>query len=75
MALLTEPKMVRYIGNGQVKDTQAGKDFLNWIYRIYEMGDGLGLMVLEKKDDRTPVGHAGLVPQTIEEKTEMEIGY
>ncbi|MFB4166919.1 GNAT family N-acetyltransferase [Virgibacillus sp. JSM 102003] len=75
MSLLSDPEVVRFIGNGETKDINSGQDFLNWIYSTYEFGEGIGLLVLVDKEDRTLVGHAGLVPQTIEGNEEMEIGY
>ncbi|RWZ58600.1 N-acetyltransferase [Halobacillus fulvus] len=73
--LLSDPEMVRYIGQGQTKDEKGTQQFLNWIYGTYEYGLGRGLMVLEHKTDRTPIGHAGLVPQLIDGMEELEIGY
>lgn len=75
MSLLSDPEVVKFIGNGKTKDINSGKDFLNWIYSTYEFGEDMGLLVLVNKEDRTLVGHAGLVPQTIEGNEEIEIGY
>ena len=74
-SLLSDPEMVRFIGNGQTRDRNGAKKFLDWIYSTYEFGSDLGLMVLVKKDDNVPIGHAGLVPQTIDGIEEIEIGY
>lgn len=75
MSLLSDPDVVRYIENGNVRDKEGGQDFLNWIYRTYEFGEYYGLMVLVNKEDNSLIGHAGLVPQTIDGKEEIEIGY
>ncbi|WP_421383086.1 GNAT family N-acetyltransferase [Bacillus salacetis] len=75
MTLLSDPEMVKFIGGGQTRDRQGGRDFLSWIYRTYEAGGDLGLQVLVRKVDNIPVGHAGLVPQKIEGEEELEIGY
>lgn len=75
MSLLSDPEVVRFIGNGKTRDSQGGRDFLDWIYCTYESGEGMGLMLLRNKEDATPIGHAGLVPQTIDGKKEIEIGY
>ncbi|RFU67036.1 GNAT family N-acetyltransferase [Bacillus sp. V59.32b] len=72
-SLLSDPKMVQYIGNGQTRN--GAKKFLDWIYCTYEAGPDLGLMVLVRKEDNTPIGHAGLVPQVIDREEEIEIGY
>ena len=75
MSLLSDPEVVRYIGNGKTRDRNGGKDFLNWIYNTYEFCEDMGLMVLVNKEDNTLIGHAGLVPQTIDGNKEIEIGY
>ncbi|WP_343063301.1 GNAT family N-acetyltransferase [Halobacillus locisalis] len=74
-SLLSDPEMVRYIGDGNTKDEKSTKNFLNWIYSSYDVGPDLGLMVLENKEDNTQIGHAGLVPQTVDGAEEIEIGY
>ncbi|MBH0229101.1 GNAT family N-acetyltransferase [Halobacillus yeomjeoni] len=74
-SLLSNREMVRHIGEGKPKDRKEGQNFLEWIYRTYQSGADRGLMVLERKDDHTPIGHAGLVPQFIDGVKELEIGY
>lgn len=74
-SLLQDPEVVRFIGDGSViKDERASNAFLQWIYDTYKYGNGLGLQVLVNKQNER-VGHAGLVPQTVEGKSEIEIGY
>lgn len=75
MSLLFDRDVVRYIGNGSIRDKEGGQDFLNWIYRTYEFCQNYGLMVLVNKEDNSLIGHAGFVPQTIDGKEEIEIGY
>ncbi|WP_079479067.1 GNAT family N-acetyltransferase [Halobacillus salinus] len=74
-SLLSDQEMVRYIGKGQTKDEQDARDFWNWINSTYGRGPDMGLMVLENKQDLTLIGHAGLVPQTIDGVEELEVGY
>ncbi|MCA0983510.1 GNAT family N-acetyltransferase [Halobacillus yeomjeoni] len=74
-SLLSNGEMVRHIGEGKTKDRKEAQNFLEWIYRTYQAGADRGLMVLERKDDHTPIGHAGLVPQFIDGVEELEIGY
>ncbi len=74
-SLLSDPEMVRFIGNGQTRDKNGSKRFLEWIYSTYKFGSEMGLMVLVNKDDNVLIGHAGLVPQTIDGTEEVEIGY
>ncbi|GAA0418094.1 GNAT family N-acetyltransferase [Virgibacillus salarius] len=75
MSLLSDPAVIQFIGNGKPRDENEGKKFLSWIYRTYESNKNMGLMVLVNKADNTLIGHAGLVPQTIDSKEEIEIGY
>ncbi len=74
-AMLTDPDMVRFIGNGSIKDSKQTRDFLNRIYQTYEQNPDFGLKVLMRKEDQTPIGHAGLIPQKVDHKEELEIGY
>ncbi|MDQ0160755.1 GNAT family N-acetyltransferase [Alkalibacillus salilacus] len=74
-SLLSDPEMVRYIGEGNIKDKQETNRFFKWIYSTYNVGPDMGLMVLESKGDNSPIGHAGLVPQTVDGVEELEIGY
>lgn len=75
MSLLSDPEMVRFIGNGHTRDKSGGRSFLDWIYGTYKVCNNMGLMVLVRKEDKVPIGHAGLVPQTIDDIEEIEIGY
>jgi RimJ/RimL family protein N-acetyltransferase len=74
-SLFSDPEMVRYIGEGKTRDREGTRNFLEWIYSTYKVGPDMGLMVLVDKDDNNPIGHAGLVPQTIDGAEELEIGY
>lgn len=74
-SLVSDPEMVRYIGNGQPKDNKDAKVFLNWILDTYDSNPNLGLHLLIDKKSNKPIGHAGIVPQTIDGMAELEIGY
>ncbi|CAG9622694.1 GNAT family N-acetyltransferase [Sutcliffiella rhizosphaerae] len=74
-SLLSDPETVRYIGEGQTRDRVGTQQFLERIYHTYNVGKDMGLMVLQDKDNNQPIGHAGLVPQTINGVDEIEIGY
>ncbi len=74
MSLLSDPEVVRFIGNGKTRDKNGGKYFLSWIYRTYEYGENMGLRLLVNKEDDTLIGHAGFVPQ-VDKVKEIEIGY
>lgn len=75
MSLLSDPEVVKFIGNGETRDENSGKEFLNWIYSTYEFDENIGLMLLLHKEDNTLIGYAGLVPQIIDGNQEMEVGY
>ncbi|MFF2754708.1 GNAT family N-acetyltransferase [Psychrobacillus sp. NPDC058041] len=74
-SMLSDPEMVRYIGSGNIRDEQGAKAFLDWIYSHYQMNKEYGLKVIVRKEDNVAVGHAGIVPQNINGKNELEIGY
>ena len=74
-SLLSDPLMVRFIGNGRTRNKVAARQFMNWIYGTYRKGQDLGVMLLIRKEDGVPVGQAGLVPQIVAGRSEVEIGY
>ncbi|WP_175354226.1 MULTISPECIES: GNAT family N-acetyltransferase [unclassified Bacillus (in: firmicutes)] len=74
-SLLTNPNIVRYIGNGQIRDQEGIQKFLNWIIDTYAINPNYGLKLILEKESNNRIGHAGLVPQLIDGKKEIEIGY
>lgn len=74
-SLLADKQMMRYIGSGETRNEEQAKQFLNWIYNCYEKNDDYGLKIIELKETNQPIGHAGLVPQTVNFIEEIEIGY
>ncbi|NGQ94196.1 GNAT family N-acetyltransferase [Brevibacillus sp. SYP-B805] len=74
-SMLTDPLMVRYIGHGQIRTREEIRAFLDRILGHYAAGKGTGLMLAVQKQDGQPVGHVGLVPQQVEGRDEMEVGY
>ncbi len=73
--MLSNPEMVRYIGNGVTRDQKGTQAFLEWIYSHYQMNEEFGLKVIVRKADNIPIGHAGIVPQQVHGKDELEVGY
>lgn len=73
--MLSDPEMVRYIGDGKIRDFQGAEVFLEWIHSHYQLNSEYGLKLLVRKEDLVPVGHAGIVPQLVNGKTEYEVGY
>lgn len=74
-AMAADPEMVKYVGNGATRDKDGALRFLYWVYQGYKDDPKAGLLLLERKSDGKPVGHAGLVPQKVDGADEWEIGY
>ncbi|WP_084243540.1 GNAT family N-acetyltransferase [Planomicrobium okeanokoites] len=73
--MAADPEMVKYVGNGETRDRDGALRFLYWVYQGYKDDPATGLLVLERRSDGEPVGHAGLVPQKVDGADEWEIGY
>lgn len=73
--MLRNPNMMRFIGHGQVRNKEQALQFLNWIMSHYNTHADYGLKILLNKETGAKIGHAGLVPQTIEGKEFIEVGY
>ncbi|WP_052131399.1 GNAT family N-acetyltransferase [Planococcus sp. CAU13] len=73
--MTADPEMMKYIGNGQTRDKDGALRFLYWVYQGYKENQETGLLLLERKSDRQPVGQAGIIPQKVDGKDEWEIGY
>ncbi|WP_027953679.1 GNAT family N-acetyltransferase [Halobacillus kuroshimensis] len=73
--MLSDSEMMTYIGDGGVKTKQEAREFLHWIHTHEESDPDLGLKVLVEKESGERIGHAGLVPQQVDGKEEVEIGY
>lgn len=74
-SLLKKPEVMRHIGDGKVKSRQQALEFLYWIYRMYREHPEYGLFLLVRKQDGKRIGHAGLVPQSVDGQSELEVGY
>ncbi len=74
-SLLKQPEVMRHIGNGATRNRQEALEFMYWIYRSYREHPFYGLLLLTTKADGRPVGHAGLVRQTVNGIEELEVGY
>ena len=74
-AMTADPEMMKYIGNGETRDKDGALRFLYWVYQGYRSNPDTGLLLLIRKNDGRPVGHAGLVPQEVDGEAEWEIGY
>jgi RimJ/RimL family protein N-acetyltransferase len=74
-SLVSDPRVVRYIGNGQPRTKEGAQLFFNWNLTLRKDHEQLGLQVLIEKETGEKIGHAGLVPQEVDAATEMEVGY
>ena len=74
-SMLNDSEMVKYIGNGNTRNTEEALAFLERIQNHYEQNEEFGLKLLIRKEDGIPVGHAGIIPQQIDGDVELEIGY
>ena len=74
-SMLSDEKMMRFIGSGKPRNREESVNFLQWIFQHYELNKEYGLKLLVRKTDGVPIGHAGIVPQVIEGREELEVGY
>ncbi|SNZ04714.1 Protein N-acetyltransferase, RimJ/RimL family [Terribacillus aidingensis] len=74
-SLVSDPRVVRYIGNGKPRTKEGAQLFFNWNLTHRKDNEQLGLQVLIEKETGEKIGHAGLVPQEVEGETELEVGY
>lgn len=73
--MLSNPNMVRYIGNGNVRNKNQSLEFFDWIIKHYNLNENYGLKILKDKATGQNIGHAGLVPQIVEGEKYIEVGY
>lgn len=73
LSLWQDPDVVQYIGNGHVKTKEELKQ--NFPYWLSKSELGKGVLVMLHRGTLKPIGHAGLVPQTVDDKDELEVGY
>ncbi len=74
-SMLNDSEMMKYIGNGNTRNTEEALAFLERIQSHYKQNEEFGLKLLVRKEDGIPIGHAGIIPQQIDGKEELEIGY
>ncbi|MER2192432.1 MAG: GNAT family N-acetyltransferase [Solibacillus sp.] len=73
--LVTNPDVMHYIGDGQVKDKTYARELLTRMQEQYENFEDFGLHKLILKETGDMVGHAGIVAQIIDDAFEIELGY
>lgn len=73
LALLNEPSFLRYIGDKQVRNLEDARQYiLNGPVASYQR-HGLGLLLTELRESRTPIGMCGLLKR--DELPEPDIGF
>lgn len=74
-SLVSDPRVVRFIGNGKPRTKEGARLFFNWNLSHMKEDQLFGLQVLVEKTSGDLIGHAGLVPQEVDGVTEIEVGY
>ncbi|KZE64351.1 hypothetical protein AWM68_14805 [Fictibacillus phosphorivorans] len=73
-SLWADPDVVQFIGKGVTRTKEESKkSFEEWLLPGYREGRGLYLILHIETEQ--PIGHAGVVQQTVDGKKEYEIGY
>jgi RimJ/RimL family protein N-acetyltransferase len=73
LALLNEPSFLHYIGDKQVRNLEDARQYiLNGPVASYQR-HGLGLLLAELRESRTPIGMCGLLKR--DELPEPDIGF
>ena len=73
--LVTDPEVMRYIGNGQIKDYTYAENLISRMEEQYQNFDDYGLHKLIHQQTGDFIGHAGIVAQIIDDAFELELGY
>jgi RimJ/RimL family protein N-acetyltransferase len=74
-SLWRDPEMVKYIGVGRTRNRERCRERFAELQKIKYTQGGTGLLVAIDKESGEYIGHAGLIPQLIDGKRELEIGY
>ncbi|MFL0583726.1 GNAT family N-acetyltransferase [Solibacillus silvestris] len=73
--LVSDPLMMKFIGNGHTKDEQYAFRLIERMMEQYRNFDDYGLHKLIHRQTGDFIGHAGLVAQVIDDTFEIELGY
>lgn len=74
-SLVTGPQVMQFIGDGSTRTPAEAAERLAGVISRFDPVEQTGLMLLERKADGRPVGHAGLVHQIVDGAAELEVGY
>ena len=75
LELVTDPDVMKFIGNGQVKDIVYAEHLIDRMLEQYKNFGDYGLHKLIHRESGEVIGHAGLVAQIFDDTFEMELGY
>lgn len=75
LELVTNPAVMTYIGDGQIKGVQYAENLIERMLEQYKNFDDYGLHKLVHLETKEIIGHAGLVAQIIDDTFEIELGY
>lgn len=73
LGMTSDPDVMRYIRHGRPWTKEETIETLERFIGWYE--DGIGLQLAFNKEDGRLIGHSGLIPQVVEGKRELEVGY
>lgn len=73
--LVSDPLMMKFIGNGLIKDKSYAVHLIERMLEQYENFGDYGLHKLIHRQTGEFIGHAGLVAQVIDDTFEIELGY
>ncbi|MCM3721412.1 GNAT family N-acetyltransferase [Solibacillus isronensis] len=73
--LVSDPFMMKFIGNGQIKDKHYAIHLIERMLEQYQNFGDYGLHKLFHRQTGDFIGHAGLVAQVIDDTFEIELGY
>lgn len=73
--LVTNPEVMKYIGDGLVKDERYARQLISRMQEQYTNFDDYGLHKLVLVETGEVIGHAGIVAQIIDNAFELELGY
>ncbi|MFA6302896.1 MAG: GNAT family N-acetyltransferase [Legionella sp.] len=72
--ICADPEVMRFIGNGKAVEKEVTQGVLAWIIAQYEEL-GFGLLAVTLKENNKFLGFCGLIKQTIDNETHIELGY
>lgn len=72
MTIFSDPVAMQYYP--RTRTESEAFDWVHWNQTLYQEW-GHGLWIVERRHDGAFLGQCGVIPQTVHEETELEIGY